>query len=92
MKFKAMSAVYRLHSCLLFFIGALMDIGLLFGVPFLEHASAMSLWIYGTVLIAVLVFGAIAWVRFVPAAVSLTLATIAWGAFGWIVLRRTHVL
>jgi hypothetical protein len=81
-----------LHFGSLFFAGVLMIVGTLFGQPFLDHASAVSTWICGTVAIAVVVFGAIAWARVVPAAVSLTLAILTWGAFVWIMLRQTHVL
>ena len=66
-----------------------MVVGVLFGRPFLDHASGVSIWICGTVAIAILVFGAIAWARIVPAAVSLLLAIITWGAFVWIALRAT---
>ena len=89
---KATSADYRLHFGSFFFAGVLMDVGVLFCRPFLDHASAVSIWICATVTLGVLVFGAIAWARLVPAAVSLTLAIITWGAFVWIALRQTHVL
>ena len=89
---KATSVDYRLHFGSLFLAGILMIVGTVFGHPFLDHASALSIWICGTIAITVLVFGAIAWARLVPAAVSLVLAIITWGVFVWLALRMTHVL
>jgi hypothetical protein len=89
---KATSEDYRLHFGSFFLVGVFMIIGVMFGRPFLDHASSVSIWLASTVAIAVLIFVGIVWARLVPAAISLTLAIITWGAFVWIALRQTHVL
>jgi len=86
---KATSEDYRWHFSTAFFSGVLMIIGMTLGSTFLEHASAISIWICGTAVVIASYFGATAWARFVPAVISLVLAIIAWGAFAWIFLEKT---
>jgi predicted MFS family arabinose efflux permease len=89
---KATPEDYRWHFASFFFAGVLMIVGTIFGRRFLDHASSVSIWICATVVMVAMVFGAIAWARRVPAAVSLILAIVTWGVFVWLALRETHIL
>ncbi len=85
---KATSEDYRLHFGSLFFGGVLMIVGMTFGKRLLDHASSVSIWICATIAICVWVFGALAWGRRIPAAVSLVLGIATWAVFVWMALTR----
>ncbi len=86
---KATAEDYRLHFASFFFGGVLMIVTMTFGQRFLDHAGSVGIWICATVVMCVLVFGAFAWARRVPAVVSLVLGIVTWGVFVWIALRAT---
>jgi len=89
---KATSEDYRFHFGMFFLMGVFMFLFVTLGEPILDHASALMIWIFTTVLLVLLLFGAFAWARLVPAAISLLLAIVTWGAFVWFTLWKTHVL
>ncbi len=64
----------------------------MFGGRFLDHATAISIWICAIIVMSVLFFVGFAWARLVPAVVSLVMAIITWGFFVWLALRDTDVL
>lgn len=85
---KATSEDYRLELGFFFFSGLIMIVGPISGGRFLDHASPVSLWIAVTSAMCLFVFGAIAWARRVPAAVSLVLGLVAWAVFAWLAWPR----
>lgn len=89
---KATAEDYRKWFGFFFFAGLLMIGGTLLAGEFLDRASALSLWLCATVVIAAMAFGLVVWTRHIPAGVSLTLGVITWGLFVWLVLRVTHIL
>ncbi|MGC3991256.1 MAG: hypothetical protein QM796_16565 [Chthoniobacteraceae bacterium] len=89
---KATPEDYRYHFGAFFWSGVFMIFGTVFGEHFLDHASAVSLWMAAVVSMSVLLCCTLLWARLVPAAVSLGLAVVAWGAFVWLALRATQVL
>ena len=88
---KATSEDYRLHFGVFFLTGVFMFFVTL-GEPILNRASALLIFILTAVSVVVLFFGAFAWARLVPAAISLLLAILTWGGFVWFALWKTHVL
>ena len=86
---KATSRDYRIHFAGLFFTGAFVVFMQAFGQPFMNHASAFRLWLAATVTIIVLLVAGFTWARFCPAALSLALGIIAWGAFVCLALRHS---
>jgi hypothetical protein len=89
---KATPEDYRLHFGSFFFGGLLIIAVTTFGRRFMDRASSVSIWIWATVAMCILVFGAIAWARRVPAIVSLALGIVAWVVFVFLALRQTHIL
>jgi hypothetical protein len=53
---------------------------------FLENANGLTIWICFVVIGSILAFGILLW-RFVPAAISLVLGIITWGAVVWMWVR-----
>ena len=88
---KATSQDYRFHFGGFFFVGLFMAVGAALG-PFLEHASAKSIWLYATIAMASFFFGLRVWAKSVPAVVSLVLGLITYGIFALLVWRRSGVL
>ena len=68
------------------------NLGMTFGDRFLAHAGALTLGICATVVISALIYGTFIWARWIPAAVSLSLAIITWVVAVWMALRKTHIL
>jgi hypothetical protein len=89
---KATPEDYRTEFGSLFFVGAFMIVGTIFGRRFLDQASSVRIWVWMTIAMCVLVFGAIVWARRVPALVSLVLGIVTWGVFVWLALREGGVL
>lgn len=83
---------YRRGFAYTFFAGLMFIIGGIFGQSFLDHARPVSIWIASTITGCVVIFGATAWARKVPAAVSLLLTFITWALFLLLALHRTHIL
>jgi hypothetical protein len=82
---KATSADYRVAFGHFFFLPVLMILGTTLGRSFFDRAGAVTIWIVGTVVGVVYLFGLILlWAKFVPAPVLLIVGVIAWAAFAFI--------
>jgi len=89
---KATSRDYRYQFAGLLFFAVFMIVCMQFGQRFLDHASALSIWVAATVAMAIFFFTTLAWARLVPAGVSLVLGIIAWVVFALLMLHAQHVL
>jgi hypothetical protein len=77
---------YRMWFGYFFLAGVVMIAFPILGRQFLEHASGLILWICFVVFGSGLAFSMFLW-RFVPAAISLILGIITWGAFVWMMVK-----
>lgn len=89
---KATDTDYRQWFGYFFFAGVFMLGGISLARGFFDRVSILVLWLSATVVISIMAFGLVVWVRRVPAAVSLVLGIITWGVFVWLALRETHIL